>query len=119
MLSIRAHHHSIKLARPFSISRGTRTHAELVRVTVRYKDFEAEGECTPYPRYGESVDSVISQVTEFAKTLTLLTPNEARLSCNLFQPVLLVMPWIAHCGLSRLNLPTVTFLPHYFVSLQV
>ncbi|GMQ45946.1 L-Ala-D/L-Glu epimerase [Vibrio sp. 10N] len=84
MLSISAHHHSIKLERPFSISRGTRTHAELVRVTVRYQDFEAEGECTPYPRYGESVDSVISQITEFAKTLTLMTPNEARLSLQSF-----------------------------------
>ncbi|USD61400.1 dipeptide epimerase [Vibrio sp. SCSIO 43140] len=84
MLSIAAHHHSIKLAKPFSISRGTRTHAELVRVTVRYLNLEAEGECTPYPRYGESVESVIGQITEFANALTAMTPNQARLSLQSF-----------------------------------
>ncbi|MGR3542415.1 MAG: N-acetyl-D-Glu racemase DgcA [Hasllibacter sp.] len=51
-----------RLERPFTISRGTRTHAEVLLVTVRDGGFEGRGECVPYARYGETPDSVEAQV---------------------------------------------------------
>src|SRR3954454_11533387 len=48
-----------KLAQPFAISRGSRTTAEVVVAEVSDGEFRGRGECVPYPRYGESVDSVL------------------------------------------------------------
>ena len=47
------------LAQPFAISRGSRTMAEVVVAEVSDGEFRGRGECVPYPRYGESVDSVV------------------------------------------------------------
>src|SRR5204862_1488181 len=47
------------LARPFAISRGSKTTAEVVIAEIFDGDFRGRGECVPYPRYGESVDSVV------------------------------------------------------------
>ena len=46
------------LAQPFAISRGSRTTAEVVVAELFDGDSRGRGECVPYPRYGESVDSV-------------------------------------------------------------
>ncbi|MHA3976308.1 N-acetyl-D-Glu racemase DgcA [Halovulum sp. GXIMD14794] len=46
----------------FTISRGSRTHAQVVHVTVTRDGIAGQGECVPYPRYGESVESVIAQI---------------------------------------------------------
>jgi L-alanine-DL-glutamate epimerase-like enolase superfamily enzyme len=48
------------LAQPFAISRGSRTVAEVVVAEIFDGDFRGRGECVPYPRYGESVDSVVA-----------------------------------------------------------
>ena len=48
------------LAQPFAISRGSRTTAEVVIAEVFDGEFRGRGECVPYPRYGESVDSVVA-----------------------------------------------------------
>ena len=53
---------SFPLLRPFRISRGVKTAAELVRVEIGQDGAKGQGECCPYPRYGESVDSVMSQI---------------------------------------------------------
>src|ERR1700676_4656855 len=45
-------------AQPFAISRGSRTTAEVVVAELFDGDSRGRGECVPYPRYGESVDSV-------------------------------------------------------------
>jgi L-Ala-D/L-Glu epimerase len=47
------------LAQAFAISRGSRTTAEVVVAEVSDGEFRGRGECVPYPRYGESVDSVV------------------------------------------------------------
>src|SRR5437899_13034376 len=47
------------LAQPFTISRGSRTRAEVVVAEIFDGDVRGRGECVPYPRYGESVDSVV------------------------------------------------------------
>ncbi|MCK6262975.1 dipeptide epimerase [Vibrio sp. ZSDE26] len=74
-MKITAQHVSIKLARPFSISRGTRTHQDVVRVTIDYEENTVVGECTPYARYGESVDSVMEQIQQFASSLQVIEPH--------------------------------------------
>jgi L-alanine-DL-glutamate epimerase-like enolase superfamily enzyme len=48
------------LAQPFAISRGSKTTAEVVVAEIRDGDSRGRGECVPYPRYGESVDSVVA-----------------------------------------------------------
>jgi len=52
------------LAQVFRISRGSRTEAKVVRVTLRDGDFVGQGECVPYARYGETPDSVVTQLEE-------------------------------------------------------
>jgi L-Ala-D/L-Glu epimerase len=46
------------LAQPFAISRGSKTAAEVVVAELHDGDSRGRGECVPYPRYGESVESV-------------------------------------------------------------
>jgi L-alanine-DL-glutamate epimerase-like enolase superfamily enzyme len=46
------------LAQPFVISRGAKTTADVVVAELHDGDSQGRGECVPYPRYGESVDSV-------------------------------------------------------------
>jgi len=54
------------LARAFSISRGSKTEAEVVTCTIRDGSLEGRGECVPYRRYGETVASVLDEI-EVAK----------------------------------------------------
>ncbi|WP_117234544.1 N-acetyl-D-Glu racemase DgcA [Vibrio maerlii] len=77
-MKIDAQPHSIELATPFVISRGARTHCHTVRVTVSFDDNQGIGECTPYPRYGESVDSVIEQINSWIEDLHRLKPKAAK-----------------------------------------
>ena len=55
-------HESFALTRPFRIARGTRSVAEVVSVTIAEGDCTGRGECTPYPRYGESAASTMAQI---------------------------------------------------------
>ncbi|WP_041394737.1 N-acetyl-D-Glu racemase DgcA [Photobacterium profundum] len=61
-MKITAIHEQFPLARSFTISRGSRTHVDVVKVTIEHKGIIAEGECTPYARYGETVESVTEQI---------------------------------------------------------
>lgn len=70
--------YSIELATPFVISRGARTHCHTVRVTISHDHQQGIGECTPYPRYGESVESVIAQIESWTSGLISLSPQEAK-----------------------------------------
>ena len=63
---------TIAMATPFRISRGSRTECHVVRVTVEQNGISAQGECTPYPRYGESVESVIKAISQAAHELQSL-----------------------------------------------
>ena len=72
------------LARVFTISRGSRTEAQVL--TVRISDGKATGwgECVPYARYGETRDSVAAQIAALPSTFdrkslaTLLPAGAAR-----------------------------------------
>jgi L-alanine-DL-glutamate epimerase-like enolase superfamily enzyme len=50
------------LAEVFTIARGSRTHADVLRVVVERDGFTGQGECVPYARYGESLASVRAQI---------------------------------------------------------
>ncbi len=50
------------IAGGFTISRGTKTIAEVVTCTIGVGGKSGHGECVPYARYGESIDSVLAQI---------------------------------------------------------
>jgi len=53
---------SFPLAEVFTISRGSRTESKVVTVSVSRDGAFGRGECVPYARYGESMESVIAQI---------------------------------------------------------
>ena len=74
MRTVKVYQEAWPLHTPFVISRGTRSEAVVVIVELEEDGIKAVGECTPYPRYGESAASVLAQITtiipELEKTLT-------------------------------------------------
>ena len=54
-----------KLAQVFTISRGSRTEAKVLTATVEGAGAKGMGECVPYARYGESLESVTAQIEGF------------------------------------------------------
>ncbi|HBS50789.1 MAG TPA: dipeptide epimerase [Rhodobacteraceae bacterium] len=51
-----------KLAQVFTISRGSRSEAQVLTVHLRDGDHVGRGECVPYARYDETLDSVEAQI---------------------------------------------------------
>lgn len=62
MIRITARPDTFPIAGRFTISRGSRTEALVVTVTITDGAFSGQGECVPYARYGETVESVIAQI---------------------------------------------------------
>ncbi len=58
------------LAQVFTIARGSRTEAVVVRVTIEQDGFIGQGECVPYARYDETVESVTAQIQGLKLPLT-------------------------------------------------
>lgn len=85
---LRAQHDSFPLARPFRISRGVRTQAEVVTVALEQGGVVGRGEGVPYARYGESIESTLAAIdavrgaieggADRAQLLDLLPPGAAR-----------------------------------------
>lgn len=50
------------IAGVFTISRGSRTKAEVIVCSISEKGVTGRGECVPYKRYGESLESVAAQI---------------------------------------------------------
>jgi L-Ala-D/L-Glu epimerase len=83
---------SFRLAEVFTIARGSRTAARVLRVTVARDGFTGQGECVPYARYGESLDSVTAEIEALSQGITrnalqdALAPGAARnaLDCALW-----------------------------------
>lgn len=59
-----------KLAQVFTISRGSRTEAKVLTVRVRDGAHEAWGECVPYARYGETLESVTAEIEGLPADIT-------------------------------------------------
>ena len=73
-----------RLAQVFTISRGSRTEAQVLTVRLSDDGHRGWGECVPYARYGESLDSVEAQIAglpeafDRAALAELLPPGAAR-----------------------------------------
>ena len=61
-LKLTIDHVSSPLRTAFAISRGAKTSAETVRVTLESNGIRARGECVPYTRYDETIESVVDQI---------------------------------------------------------
>jgi L-alanine-DL-glutamate epimerase-like enolase superfamily enzyme len=59
-----------KLAQVFTISRGSRTEAKVLTVRVTEGSVTGWGECVPYARYGETLDSVTAEIESLTGALT-------------------------------------------------
>ncbi|HEX8302596.1 N-acetyl-D-Glu racemase DgcA [Sphingomonas sp.] len=86
--SLRAQHDRFLLTHPFRISRGVKTQADAVTVTLEAGGLTGRGEGVPYPRYGESVESALTAIERIradieagadrAALQSLLPPGAAR-----------------------------------------
>lgn len=80
------------LAQVFTISRGSRTEARVLTVVVEAEGARGWGECVPYARYGETLESVAGQIRALDPPFTreqlpeILPPGAARnaLDCALW-----------------------------------
>ena len=61
---------SFPLKSAFRISRGSKTTADLVTVKLTRNGVQGWGECVPYPRYGETVESVTEQLQSVPPHIT-------------------------------------------------
>lgn len=87
-LRLEAREEAWPIAGRFVISRGSKTDAKVVVVEVKDGDKRGRGECVPYPRYGESIDSVLAQIASVGDAVerdgsrdtlqSLLPPGAAR-----------------------------------------
>jgi len=87
---------TFQLAERFTISRGSRTQAEVLTVELHHGEHVGRGECVPYARYEETMDSVEAQISALSADLangmdrtalqTLLAAGAARnaLDCALW-----------------------------------
>jgi L-alanine-DL-glutamate epimerase-like enolase superfamily enzyme len=57
------------IAGAFTISRGAKTEAVVVVAQLDDGEFSGRGECVPYARYGESVDSVVAAIEALREPL--------------------------------------------------
>ena len=75
---------TFKLAQVFTISRGSRTEAKVLTVRMSKGGETGWGECVPYARYGETLESVAGEIEALPGDLTreglydLLEPGAAR-----------------------------------------
>lgn len=59
-----------KLAQVFTISRGSRSEAQVLTVCLSDGQHQGLGECVPYARYDETLDSVTAQIDALPETFT-------------------------------------------------
>ncbi len=111
------------LANTFVISRGAKTEAVVVVATITADGVGGRGECVPYARYGETVDSVLAQIesarpaieagADRAHLQELLPAGAARnaLDCALwdFDSKRSGTPAYRHAGLTHLSPVTTAF----------
>ncbi len=75
---------TFRLAQTFTISRGSKTEARVLTVRISRGGFSGWGECVPYARYGETLESVTAQIAGLPPDITrqalqsALPPGAAR-----------------------------------------
>ncbi len=65
-----------RLAEAFTISRGSRTEAQVLTVEVDAAGALGLGECVPYARYGETLDSVEAEIMGLAPLFAEMGPED-------------------------------------------
>lgn len=75
MITVQAE--SFRLAEAFTISRGSRTEAKVLTVSVTRDGVTGRGECVPYARYGESLESVTEEIEGLADDITRTALQDA------------------------------------------
>lgn len=60
-----------RLAQVFTISRGSRTEAKVLTVRIDHGGFTGWGECVPYARYDETLESVTAEIEGLSLPITL------------------------------------------------
>ena len=75
-----AQHERFALARPFRISRGVKTVADVVTVTLAQDGVTGRGEGIPYARYNESVRSVLAAIARARSAIQRGANRESLLS---------------------------------------
>jgi L-Ala-D/L-Glu epimerase len=61
---------TFRLAQVFTISRGSRTEARVLTVRITRNGITGWGECVPYARYGETLESVTAQINALDPAIT-------------------------------------------------
>jgi L-alanine-DL-glutamate epimerase-like enolase superfamily enzyme len=111
------------IAGAFVIARGAKTEAVVVVAAISQGEATGRGECVPYARYGESVESVTAQIQSLRNVIedgidrqalqTLLPPGAARnaVDCALWdlEAKLAGVPAFALAGLDRPSPVTTAF----------
>lgn len=77
MRSVKVYEEAWPLHTPFVISRGSRSEACVVVVEIEEDGIKGAAECTPYPRYGESLASVMAQIMTLVPDLQTGLTREA------------------------------------------
>lgn len=79
MRALRSARETWPLPGEFRISRGARTESVVVLVEIEDGPHRGRGECFPYARYGETVDSVLQQIDDIrSKVVAGLSRQELR-----------------------------------------
>ncbi len=68
---------SFPTAKPFTISRGAKTSADVITCIIEHDGHVGRGECVPYARYDESVDGVMADIEAMAEAIANGLDREA------------------------------------------
>lgn len=69
MRVLKVAHQSWPIEGLFTISRGSKKSADVVMVTIEEDGIAGHGECVPYARYGESIESVIAEISSVERNI--------------------------------------------------
>ncbi|MBM3071965.1 L-Ala-D/L-Glu epimerase [Enterobacter sp. RHBSTW-00994] len=123
MRSVKVYEEAWPLHTPFVISRGSRSEACVVVVEIEEEGVKGVGECTPYPRYGESIASVMAQIMTLVPELQKGLTREAlqqRLPAGAARNAIDCALWSLESVTQHLTLPTLlsVTLPESVVTAQ-
>ena len=59
-----------RLSEVFTISRGSRTEAQVLTARISREGVQGQGECVPYARYGETLDTVAARIEALDPAIT-------------------------------------------------
>ena len=63
---------TFRLAQTFTIARGSKTEARVLTVRIARDGIVGHGECVPYARYGETLDSVAAEIASLPEDISRL-----------------------------------------------